>query len=133
MTNLHLALISALVSLIAGSVGFYFLRTHITSEFDRLELLLHTRADHIVDSLAHTERSVRSHVVDEIDSVVRHTAAIGAEGKLDLQIVRDDVINFVKTHADELSQAAASIKAHSIETHDRAVSRDIAPRQAVTR
>lgn len=127
MTNLlHITLLASLLSLIAGCIGVYFLRAHITSEFNRLETVVHSRADHVVVSLVNVERSLRSHVIDEINGVTGHITE-------ETRNVENNVLDFVKTHADELSAAAAAIKAHSIETHDRAVSRDISPRQAVTR
>lgn len=127
MTNLlHITLLASLLSLIACCIGIYLIRAHITRECGIVYEAIHSRSIHTVNQIENAERSLRSHVVDEVNALVNHVTE-------ETRNVENNVLDFVKTHADELSQAASAIKAHSIETHDRAVSRDISPRQAVTR
>lgn len=121
MTNLHLAILSAVLPL-AILAGLWFIYRRIRACFTSL-----------ATCLLRLDRSLRSHVVDEIDrlhdAVVEHVS--GEVGNV-ADLVAKATDHFIAS-AEELRTNAERIKAHSQEMHDRAVSRDIAPRQAVTR
>lgn len=121
MTNLHAAIIAASILISAGAL-FFALRYKIITEFNAL----HSAAWYV-------EHSLRAHIGEEVNSILQHVNHVAHNAEADVKQVEENVIGFVKTHADELKQHAADIKNHSLEALDRTISREISSREAVKR
>lgn len=80
-----------------------------------------------------TERTLRSHIVDECNEIMSNVSAHGAAVKREIKSTEESVIDFVATHAADLRKHAEDLRNHAKELTDRAEVQAAAPRQAVTR
>jgi ferritin len=121
MTNLHLAILSTDLTL--AILGCLWL-AHRS---------LTTGLDALIYKVEQTERSLRSHVNDEIDQLQTHTTSLATCAWRDTKNAEERVINFVKEHAEDLRKHAEDLRNHAKDLSDRAEVKAAAPRQAVTR
>lgn len=106
--------------------GLWLLHRHITKCLNSVGKVL-------IGELWNRERSLRSHIVDEINQIQIHTTELAANTLGQLDRTESVIVNFVKTHADSLHRHAEDLRNHAKELTDRAEVTASAPRQAVTR
>lgn len=125
MTNLHLAIFSAGLTLVILSCLWLAHRS--------IAAKINFAIGSVFQQVMGTERSLRSHIVDEVDGLQRHTVELAANTLGQLDRTESVIVNFVKTHADSLHKHAEDLRNHAKELTDRAEVQAASPRQAVTR
>lgn len=125
MTNLHLALFSAGLTLVILSCLWLAHRSIAA----KINFAIGSIFQHVMG----TERSLRSHIVDEVDGLQRHTVDLAANTLGQLHRTETVLRDFVKDHFSDLRKHAEDLRNHAKELSDRAEVSASAPRQAVTR
>lgn len=133
MTNLHILLITVGVLLTAIGVAVAVLHRLNVSQLETVESNILGMFNAHLKAMHGVQGEVLKNLYAESDFIRLHAAEMRTSVKDHVASEAEKVTKFLATHADSLEKHAQEIKAHSIETHDRAVSREIAPREAVKR
>jgi hypothetical protein len=121
MTNLYLAILSTVLTLaILGAL--WHVKNYITCCIGTIGYKLES-----------TERSLRSHVNDEMDQIQTHTTSLAVDTFQRLKRTEKSIVDFVTSHAEDLRKHAEDLRNHAKDLSDRAEVQSASPRQAVTR
>lgn len=121
MTNLWLAVLSTVLTLVILT-GLWHVKRHITTSLAAVAFIFQQN-----------ERSLRSHVVDEVNQLEQHVTSYGDSIHERVGRTESNIIDFLGRHADSLHKHAEDLRNHAKDLSDRAEVKAAGPRQAVSR